>query len=406
MQASPYGSQITHNLAAAFFTLLLLSSAFSVFPQTSGPDLQKVLRSTAELIDAEITALESGEPVVKVLKSKEKRQIGVFGIVRLRQIREVSMAFFRESLTQKANKSVLAGGRFSSPPVLDDLRALRLDKSDFNDLKTCQPGDCKLKLPAEMIKQLRAAVDPDTLESEARVTKLFGEYLIAYVTDYLVRGNKALAHYNNEKVPVRLADEHRQLLDGSPLIHSLAPEFVNYLDRFPDIELAGTASTIDWTQVTFGFKPFVTVTHSISYDRPDAGPLRCVIATRQIYATRYVDSSLAMSMLVRTSAADGTTQDHLIFTDVSRSDALGGALSGIKRSVVGADATARVKELLQRSKINLETGPARARPSASEPKPAGIIDSIRATPGETVVFTLLAILVGSGLYIAYRRLRH
>jgi len=389
--------------AAILLAILILGTASLVPAQVTGDDLRKALRTTAQFTDAEIESLDHGEIVVKVLKSKEKRQIGVFGIVRLQQVPGLSVVRFREALAQRSNKSVVTGGRFSSPPVIDDLRALKLDKSDLDDLKSCEPGNCKLKLPAEMITKLREVAAADAVGVQSDATRLFSQFLVGYVADYTARGNAALAVYDNETPPVRIADEQHHLLEESPLIDSLAPEFVKYLEAFPAAAPAGIESTVDWTKLTFGLKPFMTVTHSISYDQADRGSLRYLIATRQIYATRYVDSSLALSMFVRVAAETGLSEDYLIFTDVSRSDALGGALSGIKRSVVGAEASSRVNELLQRAKTKLEASPHEDR--QPEPDPPGFIESTIATLGGPIMITVLAVFVLATLYIAVRKYR-
>lgn len=327
-----------------------------VFPlsQISNAEFQKVLREKAGFREADLPALERGEPVVKLLPAKEKKEIIVYGIVRLGKVSETSIVNFRDSLTQRKNKSMLAGEEFSSPPVLNDLRSLKLEKSDFDSLQKCRDGDCSLRLSAGFIERLRGDLDRNSPDYQQRVTEAYRQDILDMVNAYLASGDGALARYNTPKSKIDFVKLPRQLLGNLPLVGNLAPEFVLYLGGFPGDPLPVADSKLTWAKVNFGLKPMVTVTHTVTYNASGDGRTRFFIATKQIYASRYVDSSFAVSMLVDI-AQGNSVHRYLIFTDVSRSDALGGLFGGLKRNIVGDEAAEHVKEMLKTAKTRLET---------------------------------------------------
>src|SRR5688572_14312674 len=78
--------------------------------------------SEAQLTRDELTALENGEVVVKSLTTGDKQEIATVAVLRLRDVPPVSMNTFRESLSQRKADALKAGGKFSDPPTLEDLR--------------------------------------------------------------------------------------------------------------------------------------------------------------------------------------------------------------------------------------------------------------------------------------------
>ena len=344
-----------HKLSAVIRIFVVLSVCAVVIPtQTPRSSLTKILTRQAAFDEADLAALEKGEIVVKVLAANNKdKEVGVFGVVRVSARPDISLSDFQSSLEQKTNEAVVSQGRFSSPPVLDDLKGLKLEKNDLKDLRICEVGDCDLKMSAAMIQKLRAEVDWNADESDFRADQIFRQMIVDYVTDYSQRGHQALLQYDGRREPVRLIDEYRLLFERSSFVEIIAPTFSKYLIDFPRTPLAGVSNNITWSKVTFGLKPMLTVTHSAAYEERANELSQYLIATKQIYASRYMNASLAFSMLVRV-ADDNGVNTYLIFSDVSRSDDLSGAFSGLKRSLVGSEATKRVKDLLQRSKVALE----------------------------------------------------
>jgi hypothetical protein len=336
-----------------FFSIVLAGPSLSA-GQISETEFQKVLREKAGFREADLRALEKAEPVVKLLPGKEKKEIIVCGIVRLGEVSDTPIVTFRDSLTQRKTKSMLAGEEFSSPPVLNDLQSLKLEKSDFESLRKCRDGDCGLRLSANLLERLRTEFDLKGPDYQQRITEAYRQDVLDLVNAYLTAGNEALGRYNKPKSKIDLVKLSGVLLEDLPLAGDLAPEFVRYLRDFPGDPLTVADSKLNWSKIDFGLKPMVTVSHTVTYDASTGGRARFLIATKQIYASRYVDSSLAVSMLVDITG-ENAVHRYVIFTDVSRSDELGGLFGGFKRSLVGDEAVDRVKEMLKTAKMRLET---------------------------------------------------
>lgn len=387
-----------------FLSTLVIACTLVNPAQISSEQFRKTLVDNAAFEADDFTALDNGETVVKLLRVKDKKQVAVCGIVRLQNLPEISMTVFRDSLTQKNNESILDGGKFSTPPVFEDLQAVKLEARDIENMKNCAVGDCDLKMSASMIKRLQAEMDWNAPDYAAQATQLFRQMLFDYIRDYSERGNQALIQYDNRKNTVRLADEHRLLLNESLFIKDLAPEFTKYLRNFPRFQLPGVENSLNWSKVNFGLKPIITITHTATYAHRNDNSSQFLIATKQIYATRYIDSSLALALFVSITV-NNSAETYLVFTDLSRSDALGGAFSGIKRNVVGQEALDRVKELLQRAKMRMEANVS----NRGEPNPVsdegGILQNIQEQVRNPVVQVPLLLLLGMILFFLYRKWR-
>jgi len=171
------------------------------------------------------------------------------------------------------------------------------------------------------------------------------------VREYLKSGNAALGEYHDRKPPLRKADEFHSLLRESPYIHEYAPEFYRYLEQYPDEQLSGVENFIYWSKENFGLKPVVSLTHVTIYRRKQ-DPGSVLIASKQIYASHYFDSSLGLTALVELPGAQGI---YLMYLNRSRVDALRGRLGRMKRSVISRELRSGTEENLRIIKRRLET---------------------------------------------------
>lgn len=384
-----------------YLVLLLLVAFTSASPgQPSKDQFLKQLAGTAS--DGELTSLQNGNILVKVLPSRDKREVSVLGAVKLRDVRDIDLARFRSGLSQKNNKAVLGGGMLSTDPGLQDLAGLTLDDRDIEKLKTCAVGDCDLKLSAPMIRRFNTEIDWNSAEQKVRATQLFKTLLVDYVRDYLKRGDRALLEYADNRKPVRLADEYGAITEASVLVRSFAPELLEYLRKFPTADLPGTESRVDWSKVDSGLKPIITFTHSVGYSRRSQDDLFLTIATKQIYASHYIDASLAFTSFVRFGSGE-SAEEYLLFTSISRSDSLGGALSGMAHAVVEREALQKAEDLLRNSKARLEAKDPVGQKPADQDTGSGIYAKI-VELSQNVTVRILAVLVlaALALFLAFR----
>jgi hypothetical protein len=373
---------------------VLLPDAFVFAQIPRDVDFRETLSEMAAFSADDLSALDQGKIVVRSLVTKDDREIGVIGVVRVQTSPGITLSEFTDGLTQKSNKSLLATGRFGGPPTLEDLRNLSLDKNDVGNLQKCSTGDCKLRLSDDLIERLRTQVDWNSAQSGTQANQLFQQDILEFVVDYLKRGDQALAHFDNDKNESPLADQHRTLQDETPILDWLAPDLAKYLGSFPRVDLKNVQTSLDWSKLTFGLKPFVTVTHASSYSRlSEQGPI-FIIAVKQIYASRYFDSSLTLSMLVRT-AVNGSVNEYLVFTNISRSDALGGVLSGLKRTMAATEAKDRAKDLLERAKTRLEADPDPVPPAPKQGIGASLINIRNQLDGNGILIAAIILAIAA-----------
>lgn len=300
----------------------------------------------------ELTDLMNGEVVVRSLETTEKQELASIGVLRIINLPRISMSTFRESLSQKGSGPMKAGGRFSDPPMMDDLRDLELSKNSVEQLRKCTIGKCDLNLSAEAIRRFQNEVDWNSSDAGVQTSRLMQSVLLDYVRGYLAGGDRALGTYGNRRKTVDLAESHRSLLLSSSFISDLAPEFAEYLKGFPSTKLERVESSMHWSVVDFGLKPSITVSHASAYTQVTGEAEQLYVASKQIYASRYLDSSLTFTLLLRVSTEIGVNT-YLVFVDRSRSDALEGPLGGFARDMVQKESVERIENLLDKAHLRL-----------------------------------------------------
>lgn len=348
-----------HQQAGYHHSLLLFLAVFLIVgldtnnaqAQQSLAEFQKSLGEKAGLDEIDFAALARGETVVNLLPAKDKREVAVSGLIGLRAPAEVFLHSFRESMTRKSNAAILEIGRFSATPTLNDLQGFTIEDRDIEDLKACIVGDCRLKLSARMIERFQREINWEAPDYRIQATNLFKLMLLEYVSDYLARGDAALIEYNDKSKVVRLAEEHRALMAGSTYMSSFLPEFPQRLKSIPKPDISIVENALVWSKIKFGLKPVFAINHIMVYRRAHEAGLQVLVASKQIYANHYFDSSLALTAFVNLPGANPGS--YLFYENRSRADGLEGAFSGIKRGLVENRAVDGLKTILETSRANL-----------------------------------------------------
>lgn len=334
---------------ALLILMLGLCVRESVTAQVSESEIQKVI-SMESWSPKEIARLEKGDAVVRPLETGNKQELATIGVVRISRLPSVTLDIFRRSLSQKSEGSMTKGGRFSQPPVLTDLDELELDDETIVHLRACSVRDCDLNLSADVITRLQA-IDWNSSDAKQRATETIREVLLNYAQGYAARGVVSLGTYDNRRIPVDLAASHRTLLNDSEELSQLAPQFYAYLVDYPGGSLANVENTLHWSIVDFGLKPSITISDAAAYTQVISGLEQFFVASRQIYSSRYLDSSLSLAILLRPADNDGVA--YILFIDRSRSDALDGPFGGVARKVARQDAAERVAKMLDKAHTRL-----------------------------------------------------
>ena len=354
-------------LFISFCSILCLGTNPSL-AQHSVAEFHKILREKAAFDEVDFAALEQGQTIVNLLPAKDKREVAVCGLVSLHVPADVFLQSFRESMTSKSNPAILEIGRFSSTPTLDDLQNLTFENRDIEDMKDCIVGDCRLKLSAMMIERLHKEMDWEAPDYRIRATQLLRLMLLDYVREYLARGDMALIEYSDNSRGVRLAEEQRALMAASTYIKHVLPEFPQHLKSFPKSEISVVENAIVWSKIKFGLKPVIAINHIMVYKlEQETGP-QVLVASRQIYANHYFDSSLALTAFVNIPGANPGS--YLFYENRSRADGLEGVFGKLKRGIVEDKALIGLKAILETSKVNLN-GRALSRTESASPPTAG-----------------------------------
>ena len=248
----------------------------------------------------------------------------------------------------------LLSGRFSDPPVLDDLAPIRLDDGDLDRLRRlCRPGDCRLNLADHEMTAVQRPLAADGPGASAGTQEAFRQVVLDRTRRYLKGGLQALPDYHDRSKPVRPAAIFSEILQQTHYLRTHVPRVASYLERFPNADSDGVESFLRWSRAMINDKAVIMVSH-VSIVRPSPGPgLPAVLVSgKQVYASRYMNGELTLTMLFGGSAG---SPSYLVHVNRSELDELGGSFSGIKRSLIvsrikdeAVDALAALRDGLER----------------------------------------------------------
>jgi hypothetical protein len=268
--------------------------------------------------------------VVRTLPAAD-RQIGVVAVTAISISPDTFVARVRSAGGPK--QSAMVSGRFSDPPVLNDLGSIALDEGDLDRLRRfCRPGDCRLNLADHEMAAVQRALATDGPGASAETQRAFRQVVLDRTRRYLAGGLEALPEYHDRSKPVRPAVIFSEILQQSHFLRTRLPRAVSYLERFPAADTAGVESFLRWSRTLINGKAVVAVTHvSIFRPPPAAGVPAVLVAGKQVYGSRYMNGELSLTMLF--ASATGSPA-YLVHVNRSELDELGGSFSGIKRSLI------------------------------------------------------------------------
>src|SRR5262249_49796220 len=226
----------------------------------------RYLETVARFPPDRIAAFEAGEAIAKTA-ADDAGEISIIGAVRIRTTKEHVQLYFDELLKFEDGVMVLRVGRFGDSPVLQDLDRLEVERGGGDDLRSCRPGDCEVKVGAGLA-QLRAAIDWGAPDVAGQVNAFVRQRLVDYVKAYREKGDAALITYDDKSKPLSLAGQWRALLARSPYFQAYAPELARYLEAYPKATLPGGRDFIQWSKIDQGMKPVVALTHVVLSQDP------------------------------------------------------------------------------------------------------------------------------------------
>jgi hypothetical protein len=346
--------------ALAFLFLPLVAAAGEdsnrISASTVIEQMRQYLDKNANVQAVDFSKIKSGKILVESLPAEDKRETAFFGIMSVNAPAELSFNIFQENISRLGRKSLLAANSFSNPPSLADLEDLTLEEGDIEVLKKCRVGKCGLRLSVQMIERFQSEVDWQAADYQQQATNLFRRMILQYMQDYLLRGDAALIEYNDHPKPVSLRQEQEGLLKDLSWINNHAPEFFDYLRNPQHAEPANIKKSISWAKVKFGLRPVIIITQTITYTAEnDDGSSKIISVSKQLYASRYFDSSLGLMLLIQAPEDNNTIASKLFYISRSRAPALEGIFGKFVRKIVEPEVVEKLYLLLRNTKSRAES---------------------------------------------------
>ncbi len=317
---------------------VVLLVLFCLFAEsgTSGTDVEPfsvLLRQQAGASNRDLERYVGSDRVfVKVLPHIRPGEVAVVGALRI----PVTMAFFlerfRDIQTFKKGPAVLGIGKFSDPPLEQNLQELTLGDKTLDALAVCRPGKCGVKLSAEMMDRLRKAA-----VSSGRGAKLereFREVLLDYLSCYLERGTPAMITYSDTDPPVHSSGEFLELLQQFIWLQDYAPPLFEALKDSLPKKHSEVEELIYWSREGFGLKPVASMTQVLILKTAIEGKRWAFLASKQIYADHYFEASLGLTVLAEQSGDPRNPLLSVAYFNRSSTDGLRGWFASITRALV------------------------------------------------------------------------
>jgi hypothetical protein len=281
-------------------------------PRASGgptTDPFDFLEPAVQLSDEDRHRIDGRSVIVRILPASG-HEVATLAAGSLSVGPDVLLASVRNIVQLKKSPLVPQIGRFSAPPQLEDLRTLTLDNGDVDEIRRCGPERCGLKLEPAEIARLQQAFSSASANPRAALEQEFRRVVLERANEYLRRGE-----HRNQR-------EFSLLLEHSPHFQSL-PQLHTYLQRYPATPLPDAEAFLYWSKETYAWKPMISVTHVAMVRGAGEGGLpEAMIATRDVFATRYTSGSVVLTLLLRDQGQP--SQRYLVYLNRTWIDGLRG----------------------------------------------------------------------------------
>jgi hypothetical protein len=331
--------------------LALMAATALPGPSQSNPDLRTFFRQNIGLSEDQISAIRSGQPVAVTLPSRTPAEVLLFGAVYIHASPETYFQYARNFDRLREVPGFLALGVFTVPPQLSDLRGFEFDSDDIQALKDCEPGNCRIQMPATSIEELHRSINWSAADVNEQVNHLLQETALELLHAYQRAGNEALGVYNDKRDPTAVPEQFAYLLSYDTALAEHEPDFYHYLLEYPYRKPANYEETFLWAKVKFGLKPTLRIEHMVTMRGKPANPVACAIAKKQLYSSHYFQTALDLSICVR--EGDDPKQPGFYLIKALGSEQAG--LTGFKGSFVRKAAVGRAVSNLQKALAALRT---------------------------------------------------
>jgi hypothetical protein len=316
--------------------MLILTLVLQVTAAPQRPaQLTQFLQENIGLDASQLAAVERGEAVVRVLETRGRRDVALFGIITVPRGREEYVRALRNFPTSLRTPNRTQLGIFSNPAVESDVAAVVINSRDVAEIKSCKPGDCVVKLPAADMRRIHDEINwsAPPADVQAQLNAYARRRLVEYVTDYRRRGDSAMAIYDDRgNLNVRASEAFAAQLAESPYVYQTVPSLQSYLANYPRGALPdGADEILFWSEdVLPRLRPILSVTHLVVYTPPEL-PGMTLAAAKQIYANHYFEAAVDLTAIVERNPGS-----YLVVLRRYRFDNLPGGILNIRGRAINA----------------------------------------------------------------------
>ena len=285
---------------------------------------------TVRLEPADRAALAQGNAFARTVPAP-KGNVGIVAAVPVHIDAARLVAWMHDIAALKKSPVVKQIGRFSATPTTSDVRALTLDAADIDEIASCRPSDCGVKLePAEVLR-IRAAMGSGRVRNTIAAQQVFREVVVARATAYLQAGRSGT---------------------GPPsFLETNWPLVSREVRDYPRRTVAGLESFLYWSKDAYAGKPIVSITHVTIVRGERPGEPDVLVIGRQVMATHYTDGAWSFTALMR-----GDRSNYLVYVNQSDIDLLDSWYGGLVRRVVERRLREEAVEVLDGLRRRLESG--------------------------------------------------
>jgi hypothetical protein len=299
-------------------------------PPTAAGDPFASFRPWLDITADDRAHADRGETVARILPGRGQ-EVAVLGLSRIDVEPEAFVARIEniEALRTNPPRTPLTK-EMSQPPVPGDLAALRLDPEEVTALRTCHPGDCRLKLTEPEMARLRKVAVANAAGSDAPVHQAFRDLMFERITRYRSGGLAALPAYVDKSEGVKTTDVLNRLIERSPYLTVRQPRLAEFIRQFPRASLPEGEGFLYWALDRVEERPIVSATHvAIVRESPASGLPLVTVAGTQLFATHYYYASLGLTYLV-----GAQERRYLVYVNRTELDVLGGFFGSLKRAIL------------------------------------------------------------------------
>jgi hypothetical protein len=310
------------------------------------------------LSEDEREGLRSGRTIVRLLDAVGPAHLVVFAASHIDVTPQRFAEGIRNSPRLWVGPKVPRTGTFGNPVRAEHVARMTLDRDDVRALLGCRQGDCDVKLSSSEMARIQAQISSSGREWETAVQREFRQIVVDRISRYRRGGLSALESFRDHDPPIAPDEAFSRLRSHAETMRRLAPELIDYLDKYPRVPLPPDSEEfLYWLETVHPPKPTIQAWHVTMRRYPSSGVAEVVVISRQIFATHYVNGALALTALVR----DASGRRYMVYLNRVSADGLTGFLSGVKRFFIERRVRAGARAAFDLMRQRIESMPSASR---------------------------------------------